>query len=184
MGVHMTIAKIALSLMLALGGAAQAQLPMVDEKGRELNMRVLPRAGGWDMTLHSRDAQHRQPVFCRAERHFGSENWLALAFSAKETHMDFSGYGSATVGKRVKVNVGIDNNKPDEYFQTAVLTGPAGVEWLRITESRLEVGNEDGFASGQKLWIQAGKQRWTYPLAGSGAAFKALLDCEQKFISR
>jgi hypothetical protein len=181
----MKIGKFALFLMLALCGTAQAQLVMLDEKGRELNMRVLQKAGGWDITLHSRDAQHRQPVFCRAERHFGSENWLALAFSTKETYLDFSGYGSATVGKQVKVNVGIDNDKPDDYLQTAVLTGPAGVEWLRITGTRIgEIGNEEAFASGKKLWVQAGKQRWTYQMAGSGAAFKALLACEQKFILR
>jgi hypothetical protein len=185
MDLLMTLTKSLLLLTMALcSAAAQAQLPMLDEKGRELHMRPLPKAGGWDITLHSRDAQHRQPVFCRAERHFGSENWLALAFSSTETHVDFSGDGSATVGRQVKVNLGIDNEKPDDYFQTAVFTGPAGVEWLRITGSRLEVGNEDAFAHGNRLWIQAGKQRWTYSLAGSSAAFKALVACEEKFITR
>lgn len=184
MGVQMTKARSALFLTLALCGAAQAQLPVIDEKGRELHMRVLPRASGWDITLHSRDAQHRQPVLCRAERHFGSENWLALAFTGKETHLDFSGYGTATLGKQVKVSLGNDNDKPDDYYQTAVLTGPAGVEWLRITGSRSEVGNEDVFAHGNRLWIQAGKQRWTYPLAGSSAAFRAVLACEEKYLTR
>jgi hypothetical protein len=180
----MTMSRTALLLALTVSGAAHAQLPMLDEKGRELVMRVLPKAGGWDITLHSRDTQHRQPVFCRAERHVGSENWLALAYSATSWHLDFSGYGTAVSGNALKVSVGIDNHKPDDHTETAVLTGPAGVQWLRITGSRQEIGYEDAFSSGQRMWFQAGKQRWTYPLAGSGAAFKALLACEEKFITR
>jgi hypothetical protein len=180
----MTAYRSALLLAVALCGGAQAQVPMLDEKGRELATRVLPKAGGWDITLHSRDAQHRQPVFCRAERRFGTENWLALVFANAQWHLEFSGDGTAARGKQVKVSVGIDNDQPDDYLETAVLTGPDGAEWLRITGSRQEVGYEDAFSSGRRMWFQAGKQRWTYPLAGSGAAFTALLACEEKFVAR
>jgi hypothetical protein len=141
------------------------------------------KVGSWNVVLVAQDARGKGFAMCKAQKAFGTENWLVFMDDGKDIHVAFSGYSKADQSKPFAARWYVDKPSPDaiDTVQTRVLPDPeTGFEFWGFTLVN-EPGPVDALTAGQRLTIEGKGGNWTYSLAGSGDAFNKLQQCTERF---
>jgi hypothetical protein len=142
------------------------------------------KVGRWEVRLVAADAKGAKFVHCRAERLYGTETFLMLFDDGRDMHVGFSGLGALIPAKQYAVRWWLD--KPDPVIQAQakeVVEPSTQVEVMRFKIDNSEPGELDMLMSGSRLFIQGPEKRpLTFDMGGSGAAFKSLMACAERFV--
>jgi hypothetical protein len=142
------------------------------------------KAGRWEVRFVAADAKGSKFVHCRAERLYGTETFLMLFDSGRDMHVGFSGSGAFVAAKQYATRWWVDRPDPVIQAQAQEVVEPATeVDVMRFRINNSEPGELDMLMAGSRLFVQGPEKKpLAYDMAGSGAAFKSLMACAERFV--